>query len=304
MSYCEYAETVRTLIHFAPVRELFVSHVERWRKKMKVIAVHVNKIDQAVAPLSQFEWPVKFTTWVLHSAGCRCWVPAEIEEKDQRLRNRLHSHLFPLSSDDQIRELTTLEQFTALAAIHDRFSESNDPRLGPSELCEYPIGEAHYAATVWTIDQKPDQTKLLHKALVTVLARIEEAILPATVNKDGELLVDIIVRIRNQWGLQSSKSLAAQTHILIAATPTTDTFIAANVEVEEIPQTVTLDQMAAVVSRHKKTLERRKSDGTLPQPDVHGGGGKPDEWYWSKVKPILEGYYDRKLPARFPSRRK
>ena len=183
-------------------------------------------------------------------------------------------------------------------------SKSNDPRLGPSEVCEAPCGETHYTAAVQTIDAKPDQTKLLHKALVTVLARIEEMILPATVNEDGEFLVDIIARIRSQWGLQSSKTLVRQARSLIAATPTTDTFITAKAKEEEIPQTVTLDQMAATVSRTKKTLERYKAKGELPPPDVEGGGGKPDEWQWSKVKPILEKHFSRKLPERFPSLRR
>ncbi len=73
---------------------------------------------------------------------------------------------------------------------------------------------------------------------------------------------------------------------------------------DEIPQTVTLDKMAAAVSRSKKTLERLKTKGKLPRPDVEGGGGKPDEWNWSNVKPILEEHYNRKLPERFPSLRK
>lgn len=73
---------------------------------------------------------------------------------------------------------------------------------------------------------------------------------------------------------------------------------------DELEQLVRLDQMAAAVNRSKKTLERLKADGKLPQPDVEGGGGKPDEWNWSNVKPILEQRYNRKLPDCFPSLRK
>jgi hypothetical protein len=67
-------------------------------------------------------------------------------------------------------------------------------------------------------------------------------------------------------------------------------------------QYVTLDQMAAVVSRSKKTFERLKQQAQLPLPDVEGGGGKPDEWVWSRVRPWLESKFGKKLPERFPSR--
>ena len=70
------------------------------------------------------------------------------------------------------------------------------------------------------------------------------------------------------------------------------------------PQYVTLDQMAALVSRSKKTLERRKrrKDNPLPSHAVEGGGGKADEWIWSEVRPWLEQESQRHLPERFPAR--
>lgn len=63
---------------------------------------------------------------------------------------------------------------------------------------------------------------------------------------------------------------------------------------------VTLLQMAAIVSESKRTLERRRSDGKLPDPDVPGGSGKAHKWSWQKVRPILEKLFDRKLPEQFP----
>jgi hypothetical protein len=71
------------------------------------------------------------------------------------------------------------------------------------------------------------------------------------------------------------------------------------------PQYVTLHQMAAIVNRSKKTLERLKTreKNPLPPPDVEGGGGgKLDEWEWSKVRPWLAAEFGKNLPERFPER--
>jgi two-component system nitrogen regulation response regulator GlnG len=70
-------------------------------------------------------------------------------------------------------------------------------------------------------------------------------------------------------------------------------------------QYVTLDQMAAIVNRTKKTLENRKrcKRNPLPPPDVEGGGGKPDEWKWTTVRSWLEQEFGRQLPEHFPSDR-
>ena len=69
-----------------------------------------------------------------------------------------------------------------------------------------------------------------------------------------------------------------------------------------VTQYVRLDQMAAIVSRAKKTLERRlnRKNSDMPKPDVEGGGGKPHEWSWSRIRPWLEEQFLRPLPARFP----
>jgi hypothetical protein len=71
------------------------------------------------------------------------------------------------------------------------------------------------------------------------------------------------------------------------------------------PQYVTLQQMSAIVNRSKRTLEKLKNRKTNPlaHPDAEGGGGKPDEWIWSKVRPWLETEYGRKLPEQFPHSR-
>jgi hypothetical protein len=72
-----------------------------------------------------------------------------------------------------------------------------------------------------------------------------------------------------------------------------------------LPQYVTLDQMAAMVNRVKKTLEREMNshDSDMPEPDVEGGGGKPHEWRWDRIGPWLETKFARPLPKRFPTAR-
>jgi hypothetical protein len=74
---------------------------------------------------------------------------------------------------------------------------------------------------------------------------------------------------------------------------------------DNLPQYVTLDRAAALVQRSKRTLEKAINRGKnpLPDPDIQGTGGRPNEWDWSKIKPWLENEYNRKLPDRFPTLR-
>lgn len=71
----------------------------------------------------------------------------------------------------------------------------------------------------------------------------------------------------------------------------------------DTPQYVTLDQMAALVNRSKKTLERamNAANSDMPKPDVEGGGGRPHEWRWNRIRPWLETKYARLLPKQFPT---
>jgi hypothetical protein len=68
---------------------------------------------------------------------------------------------------------------------------------------------------------------------------------------------------------------------------------------------VTLDQMAAIVNRGKRTLERLKTRkrNPLPDPDVEGGAGRPDEWIWPNVRSWLENEFGKQLPEHFPADR-
>lgn len=66
---------------------------------------------------------------------------------------------------------------------------------------------------------------------------------------------------------------------------------------------VTLQQMASIVNKSKSTLEKLKGAKKLPAPNVKGGKGRPDEWLWSNVRPVLEREYNRTLSEQFPSDR-
>jgi hypothetical protein len=66
---------------------------------------------------------------------------------------------------------------------------------------------------------------------------------------------------------------------------------------------VTLLQMSAIVQRDKRTLRRLCEDETLPAPAIKGGSGKPNEWRWRDVRPILEKEYGKPLPDTFPADR-
>lgn len=71
---------------------------------------------------------------------------------------------------------------------------------------------------------------------------------------------------------------------------------------KEVPQYVTLDQMAAICGyKAKRTAERWKTDGKLPMPDVEGGGGKADQWIWENVRLVLEEITGKTLPDEYPS---
>jgi hypothetical protein len=72
------------------------------------------------------------------------------------------------------------------------------------------------------------------------------------------------------------------------------------------PQYVTLDQIAAVVSRSKRTVEKllTRKKNPMPTPDIEGGGGKPNEWEWATIQPWLEKEFGRNLPERYPALRR
>lgn len=66
----------------------------------------------------------------------------------------------------------------------------------------------------------------------------------------------------------------------------------------ELEQYVTLDQIAALVSRSKRALERYVSK--MPPPAVKGVKGRAAEWCWAEVRPWVNDTFGRKLPEKLP----
>lgn len=67
-----------------------------------------------------------------------------------------------------------------------------------------------------------------------------------------------------------------------------------------IESLVTLDQAAAVAGIHKRTLERMKERGELPEPQREGGGGRAALWHWHELRPAIAGVARAVLPEHFP----
>jgi hypothetical protein len=72
----------------------------------------------------------------------------------------------------------------------------------------------------------------------------------------------------------------------------------------DLPDYVTLNQAAAPIHRSKRTLERYKTNGKLPEPAVEGGGGKPDLYDWKVMRPWLESEFRMILPEVHPANRR
>jgi hypothetical protein len=78
---------------------------------------------------------------------------------------------------------------------------------------------------------------------------------------------------------------------------------AADEETYDPSQLVTLDQMAAMVGKKKRTLQLwQKNDKTFPLPEIEGGGGNAAYWQWQNVSAYLrKKSRNDKLPESFPS---
>lgn len=70
-----------------------------------------------------------------------------------------------------------------------------------------------------------------------------------------------------------------------------------------VDELVTLDQVAPLSGLSKRTLERYLQDEELPEPDIRGGGGKANKWFWRNLRPALSKVAQRTLPDRFPGSR-
>jgi hypothetical protein len=54
-----------------------------------------------------------------------------------------------------------------------------------------------------------------------------------------------------------------------------------------------------MINRNKRTLERRMKANPLV-PDVRGGGGRPNEWLWTRIRSWLTQEFGKRLPDHFP----
>jgi hypothetical protein len=70
-----------------------------------------------------------------------------------------------------------------------------------------------------------------------------------------------------------------------------------------IDDLVTLDQVAPLTGLSKRTLERYLREGKLPDPDIRGGGGKSNKWFWGAFRVPLSKIASRTLPVKFPGSR-
>jgi hypothetical protein len=71
------------------------------------------------------------------------------------------------------------------------------------------------------------------------------------------------------------------------------------ITVERADWYVTLDQIASIVSKSERTVEKWKHDkrNPLPAPDVQN----PDRWDWSRIRPWLEAKTHQTFPGRNPT---
>ncbi len=67
------------------------------------------------------------------------------------------------------------------------------------------------------------------------------------------------------------------------------------------PQLLTLDQLAALAHRSKRTLEKYRS--RMPAPRVEGGGGRPHLYDWAEARPWLARTFGVDLPEEIPGHR-
>jgi hypothetical protein len=71
------------------------------------------------------------------------------------------------------------------------------------------------------------------------------------------------------------------------------------ITVERADWYVTLDQIASIVSKSERTVEKWKHDkrNPLPAPDVQD----PDRWDWSRIRPWLEAKTRQTFPGQNPT---
>lgn len=221
-SFDRYAGIVRQLIRFTEVREYFKWHVSRWRKKQSLIQENLAKAEKALKPWARrkrvpTEWPLHRVRIGKNSRLIQ--VPPELLQKVAKRENRREGSLLTRLTRKPVRELTPSERITLLAQIHDACYANH--HLGPTDLRAYERGKGHYLASVAVLESDlaegrrltKSEGNRLHDVLGFVLARIEARFVPTTKDENGELLVDVIARLRKEWELHSTHTLVAQSRM-------------------------------------------------------------------------------------------
>ncbi len=227
-SFAEYADTVQKLIRFAEVRECFKGHIGRWRRKKSLIQANKAKAEEALERWLQRkkkksktppDWPVRRVRAGANSRLVQ--VPPELARKVEK-REALEGNLLSRLAQTPFKEFTRSEQFAILAQIHD--SQYQKRPIGRTDLFECRPDESYYPANVAILGSKltkgrePKQIEAsrLHDALAFVLARIEAKFDPELKDEKGDLLIDVIARLRQKWELHSSRTLVVQSQIVSA----------------------------------------------------------------------------------------
>lgn len=221
-TFDRYAGSVHQLIRFAEVRALFKWHVSRWRRKKALIHANKAKAEEALKPSARQkkvppEWPLRRVGIGENSRLIQ--VPPELQRKVEKREALTQGSLLTRLTRKPLKDLTPSERFTLLAQIHDACHA--DHHLGPTDLRAYERGKGHYLAGVMGLESSlPEGRRLttseatrLNDVLAFVLVRIEAKFDAAMRDDNGELLVDVVSRVRRNLNLPSTQTRLAQSKV-------------------------------------------------------------------------------------------
>jgi len=198
------AALVRDLAKFAPVHELFQTHLKRWRKKNALIVAQRSKVEAQLAkfwrkepkaadPDEDEHWPARRIYSPDRTKSKLVPIPPELNRKLEKYNDPSRYHL--LRSLDNKQDLSPTESFILLAELHD---------------AAYPKGQLGYTQDQVHIVGLAEATKILAKGLSPVavenLATLVERVLDQiearpdfkSRNETGKTLQQIINRSRKK----------------------------------------------------------------------------------------------------------
>ncbi len=197
--------------------------------------------------------------------GLHLWVPPELswESEPQDFET------LPLVAE---RALSEAERYLCLSALHDGICKGVE-RIDPWGVLETKpkhIGDAGvYAQYESKAATAPDDHRGPFESFLTQI--------------ESDLKANMPEHDRSQ---QEARAEPPETSDGSSAT---------------VDELVTLNQVAPLTGKSKRTLERYVQQGRLPGPDIRGGDGKANKWYWRTLRPALSEFASSKqLPERFP----